>query len=58
MTNKEYNDQLALLSPTMRQYVEACIKDAELLEYLDAHGVHTWAYYQDALQEYTTDREH
>jgi len=57
MTNKEYHDQMSLLSPTMRQYVESCITDSELLEYLDAHGVHTWAYYQDAVHEYKTDQE-
>jgi len=57
MTNKEWHEQMNLLSPEMRQYVEGCIEDSEFLEYLDAHGVHTWAYYRSAQHEYLADKE-
>ena len=57
MTNKEWNEQLGLLSPKMRQYVELCIDRAEFLEYLEVNGVDTWAGYADAEAEYNEDKE-
>ena len=55
MTNKEWNEQLGLLSPTMRKYVEHCIAKAEFLEYLESNGVDTWSGYADAEAEYIED---
>ena len=57
MTNKEWNEQLGLLSPEMRQYVESCIAGAEFLEYLESHGVDSWSGYEDAQEEYNSDKE-
>jgi len=57
MTNKEWNEQLGLLSPKMRQYVEHCIDRAEFLEYLEVNGVDTWAGYAEAEAEYNEDKE-
>ena len=57
MTNKEWHEQLGLLSPTMRQYVELSIARAEFLEYLEVNGVDTWAGYADAEAEYNEDKE-
>ena len=50
-------DQLGLLSPKMRQYVELSIDRAEFLEYLEVNGVDTWAGYADAEAEYNEDKE-
>ena len=55
MTNKEWNEQLGLLSPKMRQYVEHCIDRAEFLEYLESNGVDTWSGSADAEAEYIED---
>ena len=57
MTNKMWFDQLGLLSPKMRQYVELSIDRAEFLEYLEVNGVDTWAGYADAEAEYNEDKE-
>tara|TARA_R110001606_G_scaffold187510_1_gene335091 strand:- start:63 stop:260 length:198 start_codon:yes stop_codon:yes gene_type:complete len=57
MTNKEWYEQLWLLSPKMRQYVEHCIVRAEFLEYLESNGVDTWDGYADAEAEYNEDKE-
>tara|TARA_R110000868_G_scaffold61189_18_gene186109 strand:- start:791 stop:988 length:198 start_codon:yes stop_codon:yes gene_type:complete len=57
MTNKEWHEQLGLLSPTMRQYVEHCIDRAEFLEYLESNGVDSWSGYEDAQEEYSNDQE-
>ena len=57
MTNKEWHEQLGLLSPKMRQYVELSIDRAEFLEYLEVNGVDTWAGYADAEAEYNEDKE-
>jgi hypothetical protein len=57
MTNKEWNEQLGLLSPKMRQYVEHCIDRAEFLEYLESNGVDTWSGYAEAEAEYNEDKE-
>ena len=57
MTNKEWHEQLGLLSPEMRQYVESCIARAEFLEYLESNGVDTWSGYADAEAEYNEDQE-
>ena len=55
MTNKEWFDQLGLLSENMLQYVEHCIARAEFLEYLESNGVDTWDGYADAEAEYIED---
>ena len=55
MTNKEWHEQLGLLSPKMRQYVELSIDRAEFLEYLEVNGVDTWSGYADAEAEYIED---
>ena len=55
MTNKEWFDQLGLLSPKMRQYVEHCIARAEFLEYLESYGVDAWSGYAYAEAEYIED---
>ena len=57
MTNKEWHEQLGLLSPKMRQYVELSIDRAEFLEYLEVNGVDTWSGYADAEAEYNEDKE-
>ena len=57
MTNKEWNEQLGLLSPKMRQYVELCIDRAEFLEYLESYGVDTWSGFAEAKAEYNEDQE-
>ena len=57
MTNKEWNEQLGLLSPKMRKYVELCIAKAEFLEYLESNGVDNWSGYADAEAEYMADQE-
>ena len=57
MTNKEWNEQMALLSPKMRQYVEHCIAKSEFLEYLEGYGVNEWSEYAEAEAEYNLDRE-
>ena len=57
MTNKEWHEQLGLLSPKMRQYVKTCIAKAEFLEYLEGYGVATWSEYAEAEAEYELDRE-
>jgi len=57
MTNKMWFDQLGMLGPTMRKYVEHCIARAEFLEYLESNGVDTWDGYADAEAEYNEDKE-
>lgn len=57
MTNKEWHEQLGLLAPKMRQYVELCIAKAEFLEYLEGYDVATWVNYAEAEAEYNLDRE-
>jgi len=57
MTNKEWYEQLGLLSPVMRTYVKGCIAKAEFLEYLEGYGVNEWSEYKEAEAEYKLDRE-
>jgi hypothetical protein len=52
MTNKEWNEQLGLLSPEMRQYVKHCIQESELLECLNDAGVGDWSGYDAAKLEH------
>jgi len=57
MTNKEWYEQLGLLTPKMRQYVEHCIARAEFLEYLESYGVDTWSGYDEAHAQHVKDTE-